>query len=241
MHTDIRLIALDIDGCLIGPDERLEFSALETLKQVALNTPIALCTGRSDTYTDRFLKMLGTCSVPSIVENGCFLYDPSPALVSHPELPKDLGIFEDIRNLIQEKLPEVSIEPDKKICVSLHLPSDMLIDELFRKTVSLLGEFSDLISITHSSAAVDITPRGIDKRAGLEFLSGYAGIAPAAILAIGDAKNDLSSLVYAGYAGCPGNASEEIIALVRQKGGHAAEAAYTDGVIEILRHFGIVS
>lgn len=241
MSTDIRLIALDIDGCLIGPDEELGFSALEVLRHATADTPIALCTGRSGAYTDRFLQMLGLSPVPSIVENGCFLYDSSKALISHPKLPKDLDLFENIRDLIRNELPEVFIELDKRVCISLHRPSGMPIEKLFEKTVLLLAGFSDQISITHSSAAVDITPKDINKRAGLEFLSRYTGIAPATILAIGDAKNDLFLLEYAGYAGCPGNSSKEVIDLVKQKSGYTAEAAYTEGVVEILRHFNIVS
>jgi hydroxymethylpyrimidine pyrophosphatase-like HAD family hydrolase len=118
MHTDIRLIALDIDGCLIGPDEQLGFSVLETLKQAALDTPIALCTGRSGAYANHFLQMLGSSTIPSIVENGCFLYDPSGAPLSHPQLPEDLSLFKDIRDLIRSELPEASIEPGKEICLA---------------------------------------------------------------------------------------------------------------------------
>lgn len=241
MSTDIRLIALDIDGCLIGPDETLFPATVDTLCQASLIAPITLCTGRSGAYADSLLRMLGSPSVPSVVENGCFLYDPSGVSISHPGLPADLGLFDDIRSLLQSRLPEASIEPDKQVCISLHRLGSMPIEELFEKTALLLAGFSDRISITHSSAAVDITPRGIDKRTGLEFLSAYAGIAPSNILAIGDAKNDLPPLSYAGFAGCPGNASGEVIDLVRQKSGYAAEAAYAEGVIEVLRHFGIVA
>jgi hydroxymethylpyrimidine pyrophosphatase-like HAD family hydrolase len=53
------------------------------------------------------------------------------------------------------------------------------------------------------------------------------------ILCIGDAANDLSMLTIAGYAACPANAAQEVKDCVS----YVSPYPYTEGVLDILRHF----
>ena len=50
------------------------------------------------------------------------------------------------------------------------------------------------LNVTHSASAVDITPKGIDKFSGLQFLLEKLQLYPEDVAAIGDTKGDISFL-----------------------------------------------
>lgn len=240
MHPDIRLIALDIDGCLIGPDEQLLLPTATALRQASSIAPIALLTGRSRSYVERLIEALTTVNAPSVIEGGCFLFIPENGItIPHPSLPEDLSIFNNIRRMLETSLPDIRIEAGKDICISLHRPKETSIEPLFKKVLSILEDIPETVSVTHSSEAVDIIPYGIDKGAGIEFLSAYSRISLNHILVIGDSKNDLPSLKRAGMVGCPANAHDDVKTIVKEKNGHIAERSYGEGIVDILRHFGM--
>jgi len=65
------------------------------------------------------------------------------------------------------------------------------------------------------------------------------GLKPEEVVAIGNSHNDASMLDrrIGFFPACPANADEEIIELVREKGGMVAEQSYGWGVVEIIERF----
>lgn len=74
-------------------------------------------------------------------------------------------------------------------------------------------------------------PRGVSKASGLEPLRELLGIDPAATLAIGDQRNDVEMLRWAGRGVAMGNAPEEVKAVADEVTGTVDD----DGLVPILR------
>jgi hypothetical protein len=186
-----------------------------------------------------------------LVENGCFLYDQTADhLIPNPLLTTERRMsFRAMRERIESVIPQgTNIEPGKEVCVSLNPPEGMTIFDLYELVCDTLQEFllGGEIEILYSNSAVDIIPRGINKGSGIVFLCEYlrtnnfGEISPENILYIGDSNNDIPGLKFAGFAGCPDNASAQVKALVRERGGYVASRPFMEGVLEILLHFEVI-
>jgi hypothetical protein len=205
--------------------------------------PFAVCTGRPQPYAERVLQELGPRAmgkVPSIVENGCFLMEGS-VLNHHPKLDGNMHALSSIKATLAEKFfGQATIEPGKEVCISLR-PKTMDVKALFQdvlKVVDLYGWTK--VVVAHSNSAVDVTPVGITKGAGLEYWSDVTGISSADVLGIGDANNDMEWLARVGTPACPANASDDIKSLVVNRGGYVATSPYESGTLEILKHFKVL-
>ncbi len=248
--TNIKLIVSDIEGCLtinkkqpIDTGGLMKIRAYCELARAGEKPPLVLCTGRPQPYAEAIIQTLDAFfpNFPSIVENGCFLYDPvEDVIIPNPAIEgKEKGLRK-IRTFLEETLIAKRLakaEPGKELCVSLNALLGMSIEELFRLTLETLPEdLKRLVFITHSSSAVDITPKGVNKASGLEFMSKYTGIAFSEMIGIGDTVGDFPMLEKVGYPACPGNANSEVIELVKKSDGYVASAPNTAGVWEILLH-----
>lgn len=84
------------------------------------------------------------------------------------------------------------------------------------------------------SAWIDFAPEGISKASGLQLVCDKLGVDPADVLAIGDGRNDLEMLRWAGRGVAMGQAIDEI----REAADAVTETVYDDGVAtEIDRWF----
>lgn len=114
------------------------------------------------------------------------------------------------------------------------------VEELYSQVIgSLPNDMNDLVFVTYSSSAVDITPKGVDKASGLTFLSERTSIPFVEMLGIGDTKGDFPMLERVGFPACPSNAKPEVIELVQERNGHVAQKPNTAGVWEILLHYNL--
>lgn len=254
MKPTIKLIVSDIEGCLtVNKKQPIDTGVLTKIHaycELARNgkvPPLVVCTGRPQPYAEAILQILDAFfpNFPSIVENGCFLYDPvEDVLIPNPAILGKENDLENIKLFLKKKLIKnnlAKIEPGKELCVSLNPISGMTVKELYATTLKMLSpKMRKLVFVTHSSSAVDITPKGVNKASGLEFLSNRTGIAFSAMIGIGDTAGDLPMLEKVGFPTCPGNATEEVMELVKNKGGYIAKAPNTAGVWEIMLHYNLM-
>jgi len=243
--NEIQLIVSDIEGCLSpGKGVPLEMSQLARLQSYNLaaaeqcRPPMTLCTGRPQPFVEAFAQMLAVF-MPCVCENGALIYNPKTDETHiHPSInPEQIGALSDLRKLLEnevmQRIPHRR-EPGKEICISLNpvaCPEDYpaRIRVLYE---ALLPEVDvALFNITHSASAVDITPKGIDKAAGVRFLSEMTGIPLAAMLGIGDTRGDLPFLEIVGSVAVPANAQEELKTLAA----HQAESRSAAGVWELVQ------
>ena len=123
-------------------------------------------------------------------------------------------------------------ELGKEYCISLN-PKEMSVEQLYQRILEQLDKFRNLIEITHSKCAVDITSKGVNKGSGTKFLSKVTGIALKDILGIGDTLGDISWLSLVGHPTCPANADED----VRQIAEYVSPFETTGGVIDIIQRY----
>ena len=83
------------------------------------------------------------------------------------------------------------------------------------------------------TAWLDLSPVGVSKASGLEYVVGHLGLTAADVLAIGDGRNDIEMLRWAGRGVAMGQGVEEVH--------HAADATtdtvFEDGVATELRRW----
>jgi len=252
--NNIKLVVADIEGCLtVNKKQPIDTGTLSKihayceLARRGEKVPLVLCTGRPQPYAEAIIQTLDAFfpNFPSIVENGCFLYDPTEdVLIPNPAIVGKEKELLGIANHLQEHIIEKRIgkkEPGKEMCISLNALGGMTIEELFQITKNTLSEkMHNLVFITHSASAVDITPKGVNKATGLRLLSERTGIAFEEMIGIGDTAGDFPMLEVVGHPTCPSNAKKEVIELVEKRGGYVAKAPNTAGVWEILLHYDLM-
>ncbi|MDV8022175.1 HAD family hydrolase [Rhodococcus sp. IEGM 1330] len=103
----------------------------------------------------------------------------------------------------------VDVEPTVKI-VARH--SDTTSEELY-ELVAAVGV--DGVELTHSGAPyIEMSAAGVSKASALQELCERWGISSGSVAAVGDARNDLPMLTWAGTALCPSNAAEPVRSVV---------------------------
>src|SRR5207244_11197043 len=92
------------------------------------------------------------------------------------------------------------------------------IEEVYSIVTKTLAECQWVASITRSASAVDITPIGIDKAAGvrwlLDTLEGTLSVKLANVAGVGDSVGDVSFLRIVGFSDAPASSSERVKSLV---------------------------
>ena len=248
----IKLIVCDIEGCLtinkkqpIDTGTLVKLQAYCELARRGEKPPLVLCTGRPQPYAEAILQHLDAFfpNFPSVVENGLFLYDSvEDVLIANPAIEGRETELRRVKDYILANLAGISkLEPGKELCISLNPLGSLSVEELFEETKKALPpELRELVFITHSSSAVDITPQGVNKASGVKFLSERTGVKLEDMLGIGDTAGDFPMMKIVGKIACPANAKQEVIDLVRQREGFVANSPNTLGVWEILLHHNLM-
>ncbi|MEP7198275.1 MAG: HAD hydrolase family protein, partial [Chloroflexota bacterium] len=198
--ANIRLVALDIDGCLTaGEAKPFDFEALAFIAALnrrarvdAAQFAVTLCTGRPEPYVEALTQAIDGF-MPAIFENGGGLYFPSPyRFAFNPAItPPMRATLADIRSVLQRELVATGIaqfQPGKEVTATLY-PSraDVSLAQLATMARAAVGDRLDGYAIFASVSCVEIMPKGIDKGAALEWLSQETGIALSEMAGIGDA------------------------------------------------------
>jgi Cof subfamily protein (haloacid dehalogenase superfamily) len=103
----------------------------------------------------------------------------------------------------------IDVEQTVKI-VARH--SDTTSEELY-EIVAAAGV--DGVELTHSGAPyIEMSAAGVSKASALQELCEQWGISAGSVAAVGDARNDLPMLTWAGTALCPSNAAEPVRSVV---------------------------
>ena len=241
---EISLIVSDIEGCL-SPGKNLPLDLFSLAQIQSCNSKarknhsilLTLCTGRSQPFVEAFCQMLSVYS-PCVCENGAFLYNMySDTLLRHPLITDNhIRSLKELRQYLETevrpKYPHRQ-EPGKEICISLNPIGSVdtyseRIEELYEQICPHIDQ--GMFNINHSASAVDITPCGIDKAAGVTFLSETMRIPTHQILGIGDTAGDLSFLKIVGLAAGPANMTEALKGVVH----YTSQESEVRGVLDII-------
>lgn len=254
------MVAVDIDGTLVDREGRMPPDAKTAIQRVAgTGTPVVLATGRSWLAARPVFDDLAlppghvVCSngavwlqYPPVVERRQRTFDPGPvirrviALAPGARIAvEDLGrgfrlnrLFPDgdLNGMMTiESLEELVSRPVTRVIVR-----DPDADD--QEFVGLAAELG-MHGVSYSvgwSAWLDIAPEGVNKATALAALGEELGIDRSRVLAIGDGRNDIEMLAWAGRGVAMAEAPDEVKAAA-----DAVTAGFDDGglALELDRWF----
>ena len=209
---------------------------------VTAGARIVLCSGRSPQGITRVVDRLhlagrGTERLWMVASNGTMVCRYAPLDIVHEET-FDAGPA--VRAFLDRRPSALVAVEDRAIGYRLtapfpagELPGEMVVTglaELLAQPVSraiirdpaatpdefvrLLAEL-DLPSVSHSvgwSAWLDLAPAGVSKASGLRHVCARLGVAAADVLAIGDGRNDIEMLRWAGRGVAVAESPPEVLA-----------------------------
>lgn len=242
----IRLVMLDIDGCLIaGEAKPWNFRVMEFIAQLNQRArkdqsqfAVTLCTGRQEPYVEAIMQAIDG-HMPAIYENGGGLYFPAAyRFAENPPITAEMRVtLCEIRRILEREIVATGVgqfQPGKEVSLTLYpARSDVTFPQLAELAERALDGKLNGYTVHASVTSVEILPQGIDKGAGLSWLSRETGIPLAQMAGIGDAPSDLSYLRQVGYSATTANARAEVKAAVQYV------SPYPDslGTLDILQHW----
>lgn len=254
-----QLVALDLDGTTLRHDGTLRDPVAQAVRHtVAAGHEVVVATGRSMTSALPVIEALGLDRGYAVCSNGAVTlrldggdaqildrhtFHPRPVLsqlraafpagalavervgvgfdVSRPFPPGELtGRVRIVpwHRLVQRPTTRVTFcDPDTDV-------------EVFAGHVGTLG-LQEVNYAVGYTAWLDITALGVSKASGLEAVRRRVGVDPQATVAVGDQRNDLEMLAWAGCGVAMGNAPAEVSAVADFVTGHVDD----DGLVDVLR------
>ena len=217
--------ALDLDGTIIGPDEKISPAVQEAVVRLAARIPVFIATGREPADVLRYSKELGL-TTPQLCDGGANILDPvrgvsvwnAPLGPANAEAVvtrlREMGsafvathasgtasTFDDVPNWDLIRVSALDLDETTAYALA----------ESFRghKTMHVI-----LAVLPYNGLwAVDFTLAGVDKATGVSRVGNTLGVDPANMVAAGDSYNDLPMLQACGLGIAMGNAPEEVKAI----------------------------
>ena len=214
-----KALIIDLDGTLIGPNERISPPVADAIRKVSNKIGVSIATGREIGDVIKYAGELGL-TWPQISDNGAVIIDPVSRqnLWSAPILGEELsrrvmrpiiesgynffvthpgGGVRDLADLDRWDLIRVSaLDLDENAADSM---IEMTSDESELELVKVWLPYNQLW-------AVDFTRKGVNKGSALEALCALMKIDPSQTIAVGDSFNDVPLMETAGIGIAMGNA-----------------------------------
>lgn len=254
----IRLAVVDVDGCLTpGEAGDWNWEALQTLcdfnrraRQGERVPAVTLCTGRQEPYVEVLMQAIGAY-LPGIYENGCGLYLPDAyRFIEHPSITASVReAMTAARATLQRQVVAPGLgyfQPGKEASLTIYPLPGTGVRGLYQAVMDALGCLPSAspandgphpgvsrLAVQASISCVDVTPEGIDKGAGVRWLSEEIGLPLAHMGGIGDSASDLKFMRLLGRSAAPANAASEVKVAVD----YVSPYQNGDGVVDILHHW----
>lgn len=253
------LVALDIDGTLVDHTGVLPDEMRAAVHEViAAGVPVVLTTGRSWHATEPVFDALALPPGPAVASNGAVTVRYPPFEITDVVTFNPAEVIE--RVLVEHPTASIAAEivgrgyrvssyfPDGDLHGDIELVSvaDLSADDVTRIVVRdpeatdadfiALAERLGLKGVSYFvgwSAWLDIAPAGVNKATALARVAGGFGVDRADVLAIGDGRNDIEMLQWAGRGVALGDAAEE----VTRQADHVTGTFAAGGTITELRRW----
>jgi len=255
------VVALDIDGTLVDHAGVLPNEVRRAVRRVtAAGVPVVLTTGRSWHATRPVFEQLGLPEGPAISSNGAVIvqfppfeltqvvtFDPSAVvervLQEHPAAALAAEVV-GAGYRVTKHFPEGDLSGEIEVVSVEDLAGSDVTRIVVRDPEASDGEFIALAQrlglhgVSYSvgwSAWLDIAPAGVNKATALADVVADLGVAAADVLAIGDGRNDIEMLTWAGRGVALGDACPEVHLVADHVTGRFAEGGTA---AELNRWFG---
>lgn len=198
-----KLLLLDLDGTLIGRDERISPRVADAVRRVSGKVLVSIATGREIEDVLRFARQLGL-TAPQICDNGALILDPA---TGDPLSTWPLG--DGPSTTILDRLHAQDMDyiathpggafrpPDGRGATGLVRISALDLTE--DGADKLVTEFADDAALEVVKAhlpynglwAVDFTRAGVNKGTAASWVQDWAGVCAERTIAAGDSYNDV--------------------------------------------------
>ena len=251
-----RLVALDIDGTLVDVDGVLRPTVVSAVDAArAAGAHVVLSTGRSMPGVLPVLDGLGLTNGYAVASNGAVTFTYSPPAV---RTTRTFDAGPAVRAVL-DRVPAALVAVEvvgRGYRANRHFPEGEIdgelwlqeVDDLIREPVTRViirdpqASAEDFLSLADSlglkginyfvgyTAWLDLAPDGVSKASALQEVASALGVRAAEVLAIGDGRNDLEMLSWAGRGVAMGQAPDEVKAVADDVTGSWEQ----DGVAEEL-------
>lgn len=231
-----QLVAVDIDGTLVDRRGGMPSEVRAAIQRVvATGTPVVLATGRAWLDARPVFEELELppgnviCSngsvritFPPLVQHQMATFDPAPVIQKVMELAPNARIAVEELGLgfrLNKLFPDGDLQGQMTIQTIEELAAHPVTRVIVRDPDANEHDFIDLAAsigmhgVSYSvgwSAWLDIAPEGINKATALAEVCDELGISADDVLALGDGRNDLEMLAWAGRGVAMGDAPWEV-------------------------------
>lgn len=248
-----RLVALDIDGTLVDSFGVMPPEVRAAVRRVVeAGVPVVLSTGRSWGSTQIIFDELELPDGWAVASNGAMVvtyppfeirhetrFDPSAVVRRVHELAPEvrIAVQDGLHWRVSGEFPPGELDGEVVVETLEELASRDVSRVIIRDPNSSEEKFADLVGqlglhevayFIGWSAWLDIAPQGVDKAHGLKIVCAALGIDRADVLAIGDGRNDIEMLEWAGRGVAMGEAPEEVKAAADAVAGDFADLGTVD-------------
>ncbi|WP_300078583.1 HAD family hydrolase [Propioniciclava sp.] len=244
-----KLVALDIDGTLVDESNEVTPRVKDAIAAVvAAGVPVILATGRAWASAVTIVEQLPLAHAEHVCSNGAVTVRYPPFEVVDVLTFDPRPVVDRIRTELPDALVAVEVV-GQGYQVSSHFPEGELhgaievvpLEDMISRHVTRVvirdpaASEHDFIALAHRlglegvsysvgyTAWLDIAPHGVDKAHGLARVCARAGVAAADVLALGDGRNDIEMLAWAGRGVAMGGSPPELLAVADAVTGSLAD------------------
>lgn len=248
--TQVALVLSDLDESLLGPDHRVGGRSRAAIARLqAAGITVAICTGRAPEATRAIVRDLGIRYY--ICNNGATVHDGDLILA---ERAMESAVTEALARFFTEQAIPVYLMTPQGYFLTHRTPATDLADHVRGVAPLLLppGQsatpahkvmawggapayeacrawFGDKVHIIYHANYLEIAPKGVSKQWGGERLAEHLGIPAARVAAVGDARNDIEMVRWAGIGAAMGNADP----LLKEVAGLVLPGHESDGTADL--------
>lgn len=239
-----KLLALDMDGTLLGDEKRISESNQMWIRRAAdAGITVCMATGRGQPHIVPFLEQL-QLQTPFVAVNGSEVWRNASTVLDRSFIDlneikalHELAIEFDtwfwaygLRQVYNKEnwLANMADEQWMKFCYYDEEP------QVLKAIIERIDSLGIRLEMTNSDPRnIEFNPLGINKASGLQQVCEIVGCTMNEVIAVGDSLNDLAMIEQAGVGVAMGNAQDVVKA--------AADAVTLsneeDGVAEVIRRY----
>ena len=240
-----RALVVDLDGTLIGRDERVSGRVGQAVHELAGRVPVSIASGREPSDVLAFARQLGL-TAPQISDNGAAVWEPSSSESLWTSPLRSEQAKKIVEALRREDVAFIGTYPGGTFTHTSDIDrwdlarvSALDMDEgTADRLAAGFGDDPHLdavkVSLPYNGLwAVDLTRVGVNKGTAVRELAEHLGIRAEQMIAVGDSYNDLPLLEACGLRIAMGNAAPELKAIAD----HVAPSVDNDGLAVAIDEF----